>query len=212
MATGWTAATISPTPLNDPTLASRHFIDPMTGYRDVGATASTFQNPNVPAYLTQAVANLNATQQMRSSAQQDLTQRLFQGVQSGGPDAYLWAEALRSASATPGAHVNFGSAVQNPLVGQGYFNAAGAFQQRAKEQSDAIRAASTAQSKLALLQQQRSMLGATPFGTYDQSPQKKLDDQIFNAMTAVQPQSAVQQLGVASARGNSGWMPTLPSY
>lgn len=208
---GWTAATISPTTLNDPTLASRHFIDPMTGYRDVGATASTFQNPNVPAYLTQAVANLNATQSMRQAYQQDLTQKILRGVQSGGPSSYLWAEALRGASVMPGAHVNFNTPVQNPLIGEGYFNAAAAFQQRAKEQAEAIKAASTAQSKLALLQQQRSMLGPTPFGTYDQSPQKKLDDQIFNTQLNVQPQSSVQQLGVSAARGG-GWMPTLPSY
>jgi hypothetical protein len=201
-----------PSAAHDPTLASRAYLDPMTGFRQVAAQTSVYEQPNAPAFLQNAVNSLNAEQALRRSLQSELTNRLLSGVQAGGPSSYLFDEALRAASVSPGAHVNFGAPVQSPLIGEGYNVVANAFANRLDQQKQAITAANSVAAQLTALQKQRDSLGANAFGQYAGSPQQKLDQQIFGLQEQNQPQSAVQSLGRAAASGSSGWLPSLPGY
>lgn len=203
--------TMSPDFLNDPTLGSRTTANPLTGFRQPVASASVYSTSNVPAFLQSEVAKLNAEQALRRSAQAELLDRIIKGASSGAPDAYMWQEALRAASVSPGAHVNFGSSVMDPTVGQGYASAAEAFRQKTAQDVAAINAANAAQTNVTKLTQQRQRLGSSPFGMYFGSPQQRIDQQLFDATLAAQPNSAVQQLGRAAAR-NSSPPPSLPMF
>lgn len=114
------AQTLMTTPqtLSDPTLGSRAFMNPNTGIRDVAASGSVYAMSEVPPYLSQAVSALSSEQALQRSLQAEWNNRLMQQASGGGKDAYLWLEALRAASVSPGASVNFGGPVQNPALGR----------------------------------------------------------------------------------------------
>lgn len=104
----------------DRKLASRDFMNPNTGVRSPAIVASVYRQPNMPAYLTQAVERLNMEQGLRRSLQSEWNNRILRQAATPGPDQYLWMEAARAASVSPGAAVTFRQAVQNPMIGQGY--------------------------------------------------------------------------------------------
>lgn len=198
--------------LVDPTLASRPFVNPNTGAREVAAQASVYQQPNVPAFLQEAVSKLNAEQALRRSMQSELLNKIMSNAQAGGPDAYLWQEALRAASVTPGAHVNFAAPIENPALAAAQQTAAQAYQQEAAQRTHAVMAANQATNNLHRLEMQRSALGNAAFGMYQGSPQQKLDQRLFDATLAATPTSSVQLLGRSAARNSGGWTPTMPTY
>jgi hypothetical protein len=145
--------------------------------------------------------------------QAELVNRIVTGVSKGGPDDYLWTEALRAAAVNPGAHVQFGAAVQNPALGQGYKTAAQAYADKSAQETTALKQANNALSVPQDLMNQRSRLGATVMGGYAGSPQQSVDRQLMDSYINASPDSAVQQLGrsVSGNRG-SGWLPSLPIY
>jgi hypothetical protein len=104
----------------DRKLASRSFMNPNTGIRSPAISASVYRQPNMPAYLTQAVERLNMEQGLRRSLQSEWNNRILQAAATPGPNQYLWMEAARAASVSPGTAVTFSKAVQNPAIGEGY--------------------------------------------------------------------------------------------
>jgi hypothetical protein len=206
---------ITPETLHDPSLGSRGTINPMTGVREAPIVASVSQmgNGNIPDMLKQSIANLNAEQTMKRAMQAELVNRIVSGVASGGPNSYLWSEALRSAAVNPGAHVQFNAAVQNPLIGEGYKQATSAYADKTAQQTQALKSANGATGDLATLQAQRARLGSTVMGAnYSNSPQQQLDAKITDAYLAGSPNSATQQLARSVSGPNSGWFPALPTY
>lgn len=107
----------TPQTVADKTLESRKYVNPNTGVRDPVLSGSVYTQPDVPAFLSQAVANLNAEQSLRRSLQAEWNNRLLQGAASPGPNAFLFAEALRAASVAPGSSVAFGQRIADPQVG-----------------------------------------------------------------------------------------------
>lgn len=201
-----------PTDLNNPSLGSRQYMNPLTGFRQVAAQTSVYNTPQAPEFLANAVNSLNAEQSLRRSAQSELVNRIIQGAASNDPNSYLWQESLRGAAVTPGAHVTFGSAVENPLIGQGYHQATQAYAQKTGEQAQAIHQARTAGVDINALKAKRQQLGNSAFGTYWGSDAQKLDQQITDAEANNNAGNPAQVLGQAAAGGNSGWFPTLPRY
>jgi hypothetical protein len=212
-----TAAQLAVTPdtLHNSSLGSRSTIDPNTGVRTAPIVASTAQigNGSVPDFLRNSIANLNAEQEMKRAMQAELVNRIVSGVSSGGPNSYLWTEALRSAAVNPGAHVSFNAAVQNPLIGQGYQQAASAYADKTAQQTQALKAANGSGANIADLQAQRARLGASVMGSnYSGSAQQQLDNKITDAYLAGSPNSATQQLARSVSGPNSGWSPALPTF
>lgn len=199
-----------PNGVHDQTLASRAFKNPGTGFRDVAAQGSVYQQNNVPAFLQQSIANLNAEQAMKRAQQSELVNRILQGVNSNSPNNYLFAEALRAAAVGAGAHVNFNAAVLDPALGRGYETATNAYANKTNQQTQSLKAANTAVSAIPALSQQRARLGAVVMGGYEGSQQQKLDRQIALASEAATPMSSTQLLGRSA--NSSGWFPTLPYY
>jgi hypothetical protein len=201
------AATLmtNPTDANDTTLASRKYMNPYTGLRQSVASASVYEQPDAPAFLQQQIANLNAEQTMRRSAQSELLNRLVGGVQSGGPNSYLWTEALRAAAVNPGAHVNFGASVQDPIVGQAYSRQVNSQNTFRDQQTRSLAAANNAQGNIASLFQDRARLGGVLAGGSPTSQQSMLDSQLTNAYMNVLPNSAVQSLGRSVGGSGSGY-------
>ncbi len=187
-----------PTDLHDPTLGSRAYTNPYQGFRDAPITTSVYQQENVPAFLQQSIANLNAEQSMKRALQSELTNRLASGLQGGGPNSYLWAEALRAAAVNPGAHVGFGAAVQNPAIGEGYKTAANAYAGLAGQQAASIAAANKQPATLQDLLTQRARLSSSIMGGNPATV--ALDQRITDAYLSGGPNSSVQQL----ARSASG--------
>lgn len=107
--------------LADATLGSRDWHNPNVGVRDVLAVGSVYQQSDVPAFLTNAVLNLNKTQAEREANQEAYRRNLLAAYGSGaGPNAYLLAPALAASAVAPGRSVTIGGrAFENPLVGQG---------------------------------------------------------------------------------------------
>lgn len=202
----------SPSDIHDPKLASAPYGNPGTGFRDAPIISSVYQTNNVPGFLQQSIANLNAEQALKRSLQSELVNRIVGGMQGGGPNAYLWTEALRSAAVNPGAHVSFNAAVQNPLIGQGYNTAANAYAGKTTQQTQALSAANRAGAAIPELEQQRAKLGSVVMGGYTGSAQQKLDHQISGAYEAASPNSSTQRLARSVSGPNSGWFPTLPTY
>lgn len=213
-----------PTDATDPALGSRLFQNPLTGYRDVAAQQSVYAQPQAPAFLQNAIAGLNAEQSMARSAQAELLDRLtrgasgqtargMEGTQMDQDNAYLWQEALRAASVSPGAHVNFGAAVTDPRQGISAITSANALAAKAAQQTAAIRAANAIPIQIAALQKKKMDLGPAPGGFYSGSRQQALDRQLFALEDMGQASSGVQRLGQSAAR-SSGWAttPTLPYY
>lgn len=194
---------------NDPSLASRSPSSAdLAGRRDVAAQASVYRTPNVPAFLTQAITDLNANQSLRRSAQAELVDRLFGEAMTGNLAAW---DALRAASVQPGAHVNL-SPITDPNVGLGYANAALASAGQLAAQTRAVQAAQAIPSQIAQLEAQRARLGNTGFGGYIGSQQQRLDQQLTDLYASQSGRSGVQMLGQAAARGGSGWMPQPPRF
>lgn len=111
----------TPSTLADSSLGSRRFKNPNTGIRDVAASASVYNQADVPAFLSQAVSSLNAEQALQRSLQAEWNDKLLRGAMgqySGSADPYVWMEALRAASVGPGSSVNFGQAIQDPNSGR----------------------------------------------------------------------------------------------
>ncbi len=106
--------------LADPSLGSRKYVNPNTGIRDVAASGSVYAQPDVPAFLSQAVSSLNAEQSLRRSLQAEWNDKLLRGAtgQIAGADPYVWMEALRAASVSPGASVAFGQQIADPNAGR----------------------------------------------------------------------------------------------
>lgn len=201
----------------DPTLGSRMYQNPLTGFRDVVAQTSVYAQPQAPAFLQNAISGLNSEQTMARSAQAELLDRLVKGASGqtatgmpgGGGDPYLWQEALRAASVNPGAHVNFGAAVADPRQGISAITSANALAAKAAQQTAAIKAANSIPAQLAELQRRKALMGPAGYN-YMGSAQQKLDRQIFDLQDAGAATSGVQQLGQSAARSSSGW--TLPTY
>jgi|SRR5712664_285818 len=202
----------TPSTLIDASLGSRTGSDPNAGKQSVYAQASVYNNQNAPAFLAQQVANLNAEQTMRRSAQAELLNRIVGGVAGGGPDAYLWDEALRAASVQPGAMVNFAAPVLDPRIGIAQKIIAQGYSDRAQQQAQAIRQANDAQQQLSDLQKRRAIIGPNPFGQYSGSEQQQLDTRIQDLMDKTSSTGSLQLLGQASAAAGSGWTPRLPQY
>ncbi len=112
----------TPSTLADSSLGSRKYVNPNTGIRDVAVSGSVYAQPDVPAFLSQAVAGLNAEQALQRSMKAEWNDRLMRGVMGqyadGGADPYVWAEALRAASVGPGSSVSFGQQIADPHAAQ----------------------------------------------------------------------------------------------
>lgn len=199
-----------PSVAKDPSLASRSYMNPMTGLRDTAASASVYQQADAPAFLQQAISNLNAEQALKRSMQAELVNRIITGMQGGGNDSYLWTEALRAAAVNPGAHVAFQSAVSDPAVGRGYETASKAAAGKLTEQTKSLSMANSALSALPDLQAQRARLGSVVMGGYQGSDQQRLDNKIQQAYMNSGPSSSTQLLGRSA--NYSGWMPSLPTF
>lgn len=207
---GYTAGNLARTPgrLNDPTLASRIFGSTVPGTVKPALAESVYQRPNVPAYLTQAVADLNSGQSLQRSLQQEWNNKILGLATNSGPQNYLYTEALRAASVSPGAHVSFGAAVQNPDIGAGYRSAALGQASLSNAQAGAIAAPQQYQAQIAALQRERQQLGANAFGQYTGSRQKAIDDQLFNLQSLLSGANTV----AAGNNRSSGWTPAMPTF
>jgi hypothetical protein len=171
--------------------------------KDVAIRASTFNNPNVPAFLNQAINDLNSEQSLKRALQTEWQDRLFRMASSDDPNAYLWQEAVRAASVTPGAHVSFGSGIQNPVVGQAQAQEAQAAAKESQVRTRALQEPEELQNRLAELERERASLGQSMFGNYTGSRQQSLDNDITNTYLNL------NRYGRAGARGGSGWTPSI---
>lgn len=207
---GYTAGNLARTPgkLNDPTLASRAFGSTVPGAVKPAFAESVYQRPEVPAYLAQAVTDLNTGQSLQRSLQSEWNNKILGLATGGGPDSWQFQEALRAASVSPGAHVNFGAAVQNPLVGEGYKAAAVGQASLAKAQAGAIGAPQAFQSQIAALQREQQLLGQSAFGQFQGSRQQQIQNQLFN----LQNQLAGAQTVAAGQNRVGGWTPNALPY
>lgn len=109
-----TSLMTTPQTLSDPTLGSRAYQNANTGVRLPVASGSVYAMGDVPAYLSQAVAGLNDEQSLRRALQAEWNNKIFGQATSGADDAYLWQEAIRAASVSPGSSVSFGAQVPTP--------------------------------------------------------------------------------------------------
>lgn len=197
----------SPTALRDPTLASRSYGSTMPGAVKPAFAESVYQRPQVPAFLTQAVSDLNTGQSLQRSLAAEWQNKIFSAAtDKENPNSYLFQEALRAASVNPGSHVSFGAAVQSPLIGQGYQAAAEGQAKLSQAQAGAISAPQQYQEQIAALQRERQQIGQNAFGMYSGSRQKQIDDQLFN----LQGLLAGSQMVAAGNNRSSGWTSQLP--
>lgn len=205
---GYTAGNLARTPgkLNDPTLASRMFGSTVPGAVKPVAVSSVYQQPNVPAYLSQSISDLNTGQSLQRSLQSEWNNKILGLATNSGADNYLYQEALRAASVSPGAHVSFNSAVQDPRVGQGYQAASLGQANLAKAQAGAIAAPQQYQNQIAALQREQQLLGQSAFGQFQNSRQQQIQNQLFN----LQNQLAGSQSVAAGNNRASGWNSALP--
>jgi hypothetical protein len=204
-----TAAQLRTTPstLYDTSLGSRQYMNPNTGIRQPVAASSVYAQSDVPAFLAQSVDALNAEQALRRSLAAEWQNRLLRGVEEGGPNAYMLAEALRAASVGPGSSVAFGKEVADAKIGQGYL-----------EQSQA--AANLAGQKQSVLgQQQRDILNYQA-ALKKQAQTSRSNSGMFTydlatgAGAGASPAtlSAIQlrQPTATAIGGGSGWAPAAP--
>lgn len=199
----------TPSTLSDATLGSRRFLNPNTGIRDVAASGSVYQQANVPAYLSQAVAGLNAEQALRRSLQAEWNDRLIRNAESSN-DPYIWLEAIRAASVNPGSSVAFGQAIQNPNAARAQMISA---QSQANLNAQKQRILSDASSQLYNYRSASERANNQPQGSpWAQQAQQQASDAL-HGYTMAQP------LAVAAAGGNSGWYSSparstfsVPSY
>lgn len=204
----YTAASLyrSPGAVNDPKLASRAYGSTVPGAVKPAFAESVYQRPEVPAYLAQAVTDLNTGQSLQRSLQSEWNNKILGLATNSGPQNYLYTEALRAASVSPGAHVSFGAAVQNPDIGAGYRAASLGQANLTNAQAGAIAAPQQYQAQIAALQKERQQLGQNAFGMYSNSRQQQIDNQLFN----LQGLLAGSQTVAAGNNRSSGWTSTLP--
>lgn len=184
----------------DPVLGSRLYKNPNTGIRDPIASGSVYAMSNVPAYLSQTVAALNEEQSLKRALQAEWNNRLLQGVASGGPDAYLFAEALRAASVSPGASASFGQRIADPNVGRAQQLFA---QTQAKVEADRLKAFQE------LEQARRQLAQTTPsspdrFALMDRIKQLEPAASYVGRGTATQTRQAPAKTTTAAPGFNSG--------
>lgn len=137
----------------DRKLASRAYMNPNTGNRQVAISGSVYRG-QTPAYLAQSLDRLNMEQGLRRSLQSEWNNRLLQMAHTPSPDQYLWQEAVRAASVQPGTAVTFSQAVQNPAIGEGY-------KKMATEQAEVEKVRSQALQQMSWLQRELDTLGAS---------------------------------------------------
>lgn len=185
----------TPSTLSDARLGSRSFVNPNTGIRDVVASGSVYNQPNVPAFLSQAVAGLNAEQALRRSVQAEWNDRLLRNAESSS-DPYLWMEAIRAASVNPGSSVAFGQQILDPNQGRANLIAA---QSNASLNSQRARILSDASNQIAEYKTASQQASNQPMGTsFAQQAQQR-------ASNALHGYTMSQPLAVAAAGGGSGW-------
>lgn len=156
-------------PLNDPALASRGFASSPTSVpKTVGASISAYTNFPAPAFLTDAVSQLNETQSLRAVQQAEYREKLLEATLGGN---YLAAEALRATSVQPGTSVTFGSAVQNPQIGQAALQTSAAAAAESRVRTDALRSATNQETALRRqLADVERQLGSLPGQQYGFTP------------------------------------------
>lgn len=200
------ALAITPQTLNDSKLGSRLFGSTVPGKAQPFLAESVYQQPNVPAFLSQAVSDLNTEQALKRSLQSEWNNKILGLANSGSPDSYLYQEAVRAASVAPGAHVNFGAAIQSPDVAAGYKAASEGAGKLATAQAGAISAPQQLQSKISMLQREKEQLGQNAFGQYHNSRQQKIDQELFDLQSQLSGANTV-----AAGNNTRGWTaPKLP--
>ena len=198
----------SPSPtLRDPSLASRAYGSTVPGTVQPALASSVYQRPEVPAYLAQAVSDLNTGQSLQRSLAAEWQNKIFNAANdTSNPNNYLFQESLRAASVNPGSHVSFGAAVQNPLIGQGYQQAAQGYARQANAAATAIGAPNAIQQRIAALQNEQQQLGSNAFGQYSGSRQQAIHSQLYD----LQAQLAGANQVAGSQNRTSGWTSQLP--
>lgn len=186
----------TPSTLSDARLGSRSFKNPNTGIRDVAASGSVYAMSDVPAFLSQAVAGLNAEQALRRSVQAEWNDRLLRNAESSS-DPYLWMEAIRAASVNPGSSVAFGQQILDPNQGRANLIAA---QSNANLNSMRSRIISDASGQLYDYRNAAERAGNQPSGSpFAQQAQRQASEALHGYVLS-------QPLAVAAAGGsNSGW-------
>lgn len=185
----------TPSTLSDARLGSRAFMNPNTGIRDVVASGSVYNQPNVPAFLSQAVAGLNAEQALRRSIQAEWNDRLLRNAE-GSENPYMWLEAIRAASVNPGASVAFGQQIADPTVGKAQLQRA---QSQAQLDAQRARILHAASGNLYRVDKWTDIANTMPQGSpWAQSAQRRASDELINFANS-------QPLAVAAAGGGSGW-------
>ena len=209
---GWTASSIIPAISRGSAVSPGTTLRPPApdaGRRDVAAQSSVYQRSDVPEYLTSAISNLNAEQSLRRSLQSEWNDRLLKSASQGGPNSFLFQEALRAASVSPGAHVAFGSAVQNPAIGNAAMMRASSEAAQAHATAEALSAPAQIASQLAKLHTKRAQLPSGGFG-FTTPEQMALDAKIQNLQSqlpgAVQIASGSMNRPKAAAPASSGWV------
>jgi hypothetical protein len=195
----------SQVPLNDPKLATRAFTGVPQNVPLVGASIGVQSNLNVPAFLTNAVQQLNQTQSMQAQMQEGFRQQLLDAVLGGN---FLAAEALRATAVSPGASVAFGGAVQSPQIGQAALVQAGAAAKQAEAVSGALEGKPTfEQQKLTreLEDVKQQLGGITPGATAFGPERTQLTQKQFQIQRQLRN---LQQAGPALGINiNSGFVP-----
>lgn len=191
-------------PVN-PSLASRRTGG--VGPQQVAIQTSPYRTQNVPAFLNQAISDLNLNQSLRRSQHAELVNRLFQEAMTGNLSAW---DALRAASLQPGVHAQL-APITDPNTGIAAAEQSRAAAGQLAAQTAAIRAAQAIPQQISTLEAQQARLGSAPFGFYQGSAQQRLNTQLTDLYGQRTARSSVQQLGQAAARSGSGWLsnPTL---
>jgi len=110
MASGWTAASVSPKILGAVSRGSASSTSSVkgataTGGNEVLGRVSVFQGEGAPAWLAAEVQNLNTNTALQRSMYKGMLDRLFESVQSGA-NPELAAYALAAGMIQPGAKVS----------------------------------------------------------------------------------------------------------
>ena len=200
-----TAAALATTPstLNDRSLGSRSYQNPNTGIRTAPIQTSIYAQPNVPAFLNQAIADLNSEQALRRALQQQWTTRLADAT--GGPNGYLYAEALRAAVVQPGANVSFGSAITDPTESAAKLKYATGVAAEAQARANEIARPAKIAKQIEALEQKKKYAPNQPSQNYFGSPSYQIDNEILGLRYSI-PQGG----GVAPR--STGWTPMTPFF
>lgn len=199
----------------DPKLESRTFSStPTTQPVQVGASVSAFGNAPAPAFLTNAVNKLNATQSAFQSSENAFRNELLDAVLSGN---YLAAEALRAAAVRPGTSVSFGGSVENPQIGQGYLlqSQSAADEAASRKQALGQQVAQTGALQAQLNSTEQQLRGiprsSNTLATASQG-QKTAGLQFQQRQLQQQLERQREILAGGGAFASSGFVPSLPRY